>query len=144
MDNTIRSGLLNDTYNLVQLARESALAQGRQAQAEKLTPVVDHLKTLVNQNTTGAKPLTSVENGTKASGTMAPAATGVVGQSDFQTLLNAAKSVQSNQRTITPVNVAERNQMVRSMAASNMMDVDIARSLGMTREEVRLVLSVAK
>ena len=144
MDNTIRSGLLNDTYNLVQLARESALAQGRQAQAEKLTPVVDHLKTLVNQNNSGPKPLTSVESNAKTTGSIAPAASGLVGQSDFQTLLNAAKSVQSNQRTVTPANVAERNQMVRSMAASNMMDVDIARSLGMTREEVRLVLSVAK
>ena len=41
-------------------------------------------------------------------------------------------------------NIAERNQMVRSMAAGNMMDVDIARSLGMTREEVKLVLSVGK
>ena len=57
MDNSIKPGLLNDTYNLVQLARESALAQGRQAQADKLSPVVDHLKTLVSNNQAGSKPV---------------------------------------------------------------------------------------
>jgi hypothetical protein len=144
MDNSIKPGLLNDTYNLVQLARESALAQGRQAQADKLSPVVDHLKTLVSNNQTGSKPVQGSLSAAKTTNSVPATASGVVGQSDFQALLNAAKSVQSTQRTVNSSNIAERNQMVRSMAAGNMMDVDIARSLGMTREEVKLVLSVGK
>ncbi len=59
MSNTIIPGLLNDTYNLVQLARESALVQGKASQASKLTPVVDDLKNLVktsNQPIVSTKP----------------------------------------------------------------------------------------
>lgn len=144
MDNTIKPGLLNDTYHLVQLARELALAQGRQAQADKLSPVVENLKSLVSSNQVAPRQTNSVDSTAKTSNPVPQGASGVVAQSDFQALLNAAKSGQSAQRTITSNNVAERNQMVRSMAAGNMMDVDIARSLGMTREEVRLVLSVGK
>lgn len=128
MSNTIIPGLLSDTYNLVQLARESALVQGKATQASKLTPVVDDLKSLVKTAPQSSAPVT---------------ATGVLAQSDFQKLLNAAKAVPGNQRSMNITNVAERNQMVRAMSASNMMDVDIARQLGMTREEVRMITSLS-
>lgn len=128
MANTIIPGLLKDTYDLVQLARETALAQGKTSQASKLTPVVDDLKDLVK---TSSQPKTVAS----------PA--GVFGQSDFQTLLNAAKAVPGSQRSMNITNVAERNQMVRAMTASNMLDVDIARQLGMTREEVRMITSLS-
>ncbi len=135
MDNSIHSGLLNDTYRLIQLARESALAQGKQAQVNKLSPVVDELKSLVNPPKETGKSL-------PANTSVAPAASGMMVQSDFQALLNASKSASPTQSISQGNNIAERNQIVRSMAASNMMDVDIARSLGMTREEVRMILSV--
>ena len=178
MANTI-PGLLNDTYHLVQLARESALAQGKQTQASKLSPVVEDLKNLVGGNcqarqsasTTAAAPVqksdtnpTSAPAGStgispvkatgatpvkatgvtpvRATGATPVKATGVMAQSDFQTLLNAAKSVPAGGRAAASNNITERNQMVRSMASSNMMDVDIARRMGMTREEVRLIISV--
>jgi len=127
VSNTVIPGLLNDTLNLVQLARETALAQGKNAQAKKLSPVVEDLKGLVHNN----HPATSQN---KPSGMMA--------QNDFQTLLNAAKSGNASQRVLPSANIAERNQMVRSMSAGNMLDVDIARQMGMTRDEVRLILSV--
>ena len=38
MTNTIIPGLLHDTLNLVQLARESALVQGKAKQAEQTDP----------------------------------------------------------------------------------------------------------
>lgn len=40
--------------------------------------------------------------------------------------------------------IGERNQMVRAMASGGMSDLDIARQLGMTRQEVRLVVSVQR
>lgn len=146
MANTI-PGLLSDTYHLVQLARESALAQGKQTQASKLSPVVDNLKTLVNgsgqtaqsASTSTTAPVQKAESNTAAASAKP---SGMMAQSDFQTLLNAAKSVPSGGRATASNNITERNQMVRSMASSNMMDVDIARRMGMTREEVRLILSV--
>ena len=45
----IQNNLLSDTYNLVQLARETARIKGSQQQADKLAPVVSQLKTLVTQ-----------------------------------------------------------------------------------------------
>jgi hypothetical protein len=128
MTNTIIPGLLHDTLNLVQLARESALIQGKAKQANKLTPVLDDLKNMV-QTSDQTKPPT-------ASG-------GVLMQSDFKALLDAAKTVSSNPRVSTTTNIAERNQMVRAMSGSNMLDVDIARQLGMTREEVRMITSLS-
>jgi transcriptional regulator with GAF, ATPase, and Fis domain len=128
MTNTIIPGLLHDTLNLVQLARESALVQGKAKQADKLTPVVDDLKNMI-QTSDQLKP-------PSASG-------GVLMQSDFRKLLDAAKTVTSNSRISTATNIAERNQMVRAMAGSNMLEVDIARQLGMTREEVRMITSLS-
>jgi hypothetical protein len=128
MTNTIIPGLLHDTLNLVQLARESALVQGKAKQANKLTPVVNDLKNMV-QSTDQVKPPSSYS--------------GVLAQSDFRQLLDAAKSVSSNQGVSKSTNIAERNQMVRAMSGSNMLDVDIARQLGMTREEVRMITSLS-
>lgn len=127
MSNNIIPGLLTDTLNLVQLARETALAQGKNAQAKKFSPVAEDLRGLVHTTHPATTP-------NKPSGMMA--------QNDFQTLLNAAKSTSASQRVMPSNNIAERNQIVRSMSASNMMDVDIARQMGMTRDEVRLILSV--
>jgi hypothetical protein len=128
MTNTIIPGLLHDTLNLVQLARESALVQGKAKQANKLTPVVNDLKNMV-QTSDQVKPPSSYS--------------GVLAQSDFRQLLDAAKSVSSNQGVSKTINIAERNQMVRAMSGSNMLDVDIARQLGMTREEVRMITSLS-
>jgi transcriptional regulator with GAF, ATPase, and Fis domain len=128
MTNTINPGLLHDTLNLVQLARESALVQGKDKQANKFTPVVDDLKSMV-QTSDQEKPPTTYS--------------GILGQSDFKKLLDAAKTVSSNQGGSKTTNVAERNQMVRAMAGSNMLEVDIARQLGMTREEVRMITSLS-
>lgn len=127
MANTIVPGLLTDTLSLVQLARETAMAQGKNAQAQKLTPVVDDLKTLVKSSQENLAPVQ---------------ASGIMAQSDFKTLLQAAKSVPGAQRVMPSQSIVERNQMVVAMSSGNMQDIDIARQMGMTREEVRLILSV--
>jgi hypothetical protein len=121
--------LLNDTLQLVQLAREVALSKGAQAQADRLSPVVKDLRTLVN----------------KTQETQSPAApTGILAQSDFQSLLQVAQKKNATSVAYQGQSSTEKSQMVQAMAAGNMSEVEIARQLGMTREEVRLVLSLSK
>lgn len=125
----ISSTLLNDTLKLVQLARETARVQGSQQQAEKLEPVVEKLQNLVN------------DKGTKTS-----SATGIMAQSDFQILLNASQTKSTDQVSTGSSSISaveDRNRMVGAMSAGGMNDIDVARQLGMTRDEVRMVLNMA-
>ncbi|KPL71418.1 hypothetical protein ADN00_17150 [Ornatilinea apprima] len=124
----ITSGLLNDTLNLIQLARETALRSGRQAQASRFAPVEQNLQKAVT---------TARENRVAA-----PSQSGMMGQKDFKTLLNLSQNGGSHQAS--SMQIGERNQMVRAMASGGMSDLDIARQLGMTRQEVRLVVSVQR
>ncbi len=128
MSNTI-PGLLSDTLNMVTLARETALVLGKNNQANKLTPVVEELRTAV---TTAKNPSVPAE------------ATGIMAQSDFQTLLNVAQKSTPSERSIPSLGISERNMIVKAMAEGSMPDVDIARQLGMTRDEVNLVLNMGK
>lgn len=125
--------LLNDTLKLVQLARETARLQGSQQQAEKLEPVVEKLQNLVNDKTS------------KISQTSQSA--GILGQTDFQILLNASQTQSTEPTTSTTAvstsSIEDRNRMVGAMSAGGMNDIDVARQLGMTRDEVRMVLNLA-
>lgn len=78
--------------------------------------------------------------------TTTPPSTGVMGQSDFKTLLNISqeKVGQQNQSTDSITSVLERNRLIGAMSEANMSDVDIARQFSMSREEVQLVLSFQK
>ncbi len=119
----IQSNLLNDTLNLVQLARETARLQGSESKAEKLSPVVNQLQTLVTNEQT-RKPIEP---------------TGIMAQTDFQTLLTVPHT-KSNVSTSPMFN--ERNQVISSMALGGMNEIDIARQMGMTRDEVRMTLNL--
>ncbi len=124
---------LDDTYTLLQLMRETALVKGRQAQADKLNPVMEEMRSLVQS----AKKAGSV-----AAASASPAG-GILGQADFQHLLELSQARPAAPTPPAPaVDPLERNRMVTAMAAAEMSDVEIARQMGMTREEVRLVLSV--
>lgn len=128
MSNTIPA-LLSDTLNMVTLARETALVLGKENQAKKLTPVVEELRTAVS---TAKNPSMSSEP------------SGIFAQSDFQTLLSAAQKTTPTERNIPSIGISERNMIVKAMAEGSMPDVDIARQLGMTRDEVNLVLNIGK
>jgi hypothetical protein len=150
MSNTIPS-LLNDTLNLVSLARESALSTGKNSQAEKLSPVVDELRSavLVAKNPSGISSADNSTSTTKISdstttSTQEITPTGTMAQSDFQTLLNTAQNTTPSERSIPTLDISERNSVVKAMADGNMSDVDIARQLGMTRDEVQLVINIGK
>jgi len=123
----ITSGLLNDTLNLIQLARETALRRGRQAQASRFAPVEQNLQ----------KAVTAARENRAAADSQ-----GLMGQKDFKTLLNISQT--DGTQGISAARISERNQMVRAMSSGGMSDLDIARQLGMTRQEVRLVVSVQR
>lgn len=129
MSNNIPKVSLEDSLYVLQLAREAALAKNRQAQANRMTPIVEEMHGLV-------------ANTYQPQGTTVPS-TGVMGQSDFKALLDVAKT-RTNQPT--PIDAAssvmERNRLIGAMAEANMSDIDIARQFSMSRDEVQLILKV--
>jgi hypothetical protein len=127
--NTISSTLLNDTLQLVQLARETARTQGSEQKAAKLNPVVDNLRNMVTS---------TLEPKTQPSADL-----GILGQDDFRTLMAAAHPT-PRQQGVQPAPNPEKYQVVNAMASGGMADLDIARHLGLTREEVRMVISLSQ
>ena len=122
---------LEDSLYVLQLARETALAQNRQAQARRMSPVVEEMRGLI-------------ANPPQAS-TATPPSTGMMGQTDFKTLLNISQArVNQTQSVDSTSSVLERNRLIGAMSEANMSDVDIARQFSMTREEVQLVLNIQK
>jgi hypothetical protein len=119
---------LEDSLYVLQLARETALAQNRQAQAKRMMPVVEEIRGLVAG---GGQPQT------------ASPSSGLMGQSDFKTLLQVTQARVNQPGAVdSTAAILERNRMVGAMASAKMSDVDIARQFSMTREEVQLVLNV--
>jgi hypothetical protein len=118
---------LEDSLYVLQLARETALAQNRQTQANRMGPLVEQMRGLV------ANPPQ----------TTTPPSTGVMGQTDFKTLLDIsqAKAGQTQSVVESTSSALERNRLIGAMSEANMSDVDIARQFSMSREEVQLVLS---
>ena len=119
--------LLNDTLSLIQLARETARIQGKEAQVDRLSPLVDGLRTVVSE----AREV-------RSSPTM-------LNQDGFQALLKAVDTPARNPTSRSSgmsSSPAERSQMVWMMAEGGMKDIDIARHLGISRDDVQLVLSL--
>lgn len=122
------SKLLNNTLTLVHLARETAIAHGRTGQAERLSPIVDDLKRAVEIDKAPAKPPSPV------SGTMT--------QQDFRKLLSVIQSSQQKETPFGATSPSDRNRIVIAMAAGGMQEVDIARQMGISRDEVRTLLQI--
>jgi hypothetical protein len=119
---------LEDSLYVLQLARETALAQNRQAQAKRMAPIVEEMHNLA----TSAPATTST-----------PPAAGVMGQSDFKTLLNVSQARVNQPQTVdSTASVLERNRLIGAMSEAKMSEVEIARQFSMAREEVQLVLNV--
>jgi hypothetical protein len=121
--------MLNDTLNLIQLARETAKIQGQKAQAERLTPVVDNLRSIVSE----------------ARETKPAAPSGVLAQDDFRTLLNTVQTRPNPTQSVGATSTSsftDRTQMVMMMSAGGMSELDIARQMGMTRDEIQLITSI--
>jgi DNA-binding NarL/FixJ family response regulator len=127
--NTITPNLLNDTLNLVQLVRETALAKGNQTQAERLSPVVSNLKNLVQ---------------TAQESNSLPVSSSLMSQDDFRTMLSTLQQKTQPVKVNQESSLVERNRAINGMSAGGMADIDIARQMGLTREEVRTVLNLSQ
>ena len=128
---------LEDTYNLIQLLRETALARGQTDQANKLSPVMNEMRDLVKTNRTSATSATSAAAPTTP--------TGVLAQSDFQKLLEISQEKSSIANVSDPTAaINDRNRLVQAMSSADMSELEIAKQLGMTREEVNLVLNTSQ
>ena len=117
--------LMSDTLHLMQLAQETARRSGNSQQADKLDPVVNQFKELINRE----METTSVETNSSES------------SQNFQKILSASNGAQ-NQRN-TQLSLNDRNRMITSLSEGGMSDVQIARELNITRDEVRLVVNLA-
>src|SRR5512133_600424 len=117
--NNIPRVSLEDSLYVIQLARETALAQGRQAQAKRMAPLVEEMRGLV-----AMPPQATI-----------PPSTGVMGQSDFKTLLDVTQSRVNQTPTVdSTASIMDRNRLIGAMSEANMSDVDIARQFSITRE----------
>ena len=126
--NNIPRVSLEDSLYVLQLARETALAQNRQAQARRMMPVVEEMRALVT-------------NATQSTST--PPSAGTMGQSDFKALLNISQERANQPQAVnSTTSMLERNRLIGAMSEANMSDVDIARQFSMAREEVQMVLNV--
>lgn len=119
----ISSELLNDTLNMVALAREAARARGGEDQAERLSPMEEGLREVVHNRNQVVR--------------QEPA--GALARDDFKALLAAAQSGPAQQAFVTQ---GERHQIAAAMAAGGMNEVDIARHLGISQERVRVILDL--
>jgi hypothetical protein len=122
----ITSDLLYDTLNVIQLARETAISHGKAAQAERLAPVADNLRDLVASSRQASSPASSAD---------------LMSQPELRFLLS-----RSSERSAPTLNrstpASETHGVIQAMSAGGMNDLDIARHVGMTREEIHLVLSM--
>ncbi len=145
--------LLANTLNLVALARQTALEKGERAQADQFAPVEGKLRDLVKETRQQQyKPLPQSRppiNAAPSSPAVQAAGGITASQTDFQSLLAAkraspaAGSAASRGVNETPTGAAERNQIVAAMASGGMDELEIARHMGLTREEVRLIVNTA-
>ncbi len=138
----IDSNLLNDTLNVVQLARQAALAKGNKERVSALEAIADSLQQVAASSLS--------ENSNQATGKSSLSAAEVKNRA-FKSLL---KTVQEGSKKNTSNSAAaidiftpevrsnERNQIIAAMADAGMSDVEIARQFGITRAEVHAVLSL--
>jgi hypothetical protein len=140
----ISSDLLSHTLNIVQLARETALAQGEKSRAGQLSSVADNLRTVV-QNQAAPKKVEQTASTAAPRPAAAAPVSGVLAQNDFKTLLAAAQKTSTQQPgTPTAKDISTRHQVVQAMSAAQMNEVEIARQLGITREEVGMIISISQ
>ncbi|MBN1267471.1 MAG: hypothetical protein JXA25_18405 [Anaerolineales bacterium] len=122
----ITNSLLEDTLNLVSLAKEAAHSRGINQQAERLSPVVDELRSLVEARN-------NLEGSAPGEELLGP---------DFRQML--VKMGEADPAAPLAESPQAKNHVVAAMAEGGMSELDIARYMGVSREEVRLILNISR
>jgi hypothetical protein len=124
----ITSDLLYDTLNVLQLARETAISHGKTAQAERLAPVAEDLRELVASSRRLPSPASSAD---------------LMSQPEMRFLLEKTTGCPPSPLSrAAPVD--ETHGVIQAMSSGGMNDLDIARHVGMTRDEVHLILAMSR
>lgn len=117
--------MLNDTLSFISLAREVALDRGDYERAQRLEKVIHQLQQVAVQ--TSHKPSNPPQE--------------LPSRSE-----NTSFPTSPLQRIYEPgiPTINDRNRMVLTMTAGGMSEVEIAKQLGITLEEVRIVLKLSQ
>lgn len=127
----ISSSMLSNTLNLVALAREAALAGGKPMQAQDLAPAEDGLRAAAESVRRAAAPSPS-------------APTFDAGMQTLLALRPANPAGPTTAAAQSSAQAADRLGAAQAMSAGGMSELDIARHLGASREEVQLWLNVGR
>jgi hypothetical protein len=123
----VNTNLLSDTLNVVQIAHETALRKGNSTQANRMEPVVEKLRSILTKERSSAPVETS----------------GVLKESSFQTLM-ALKEKQVNGQISSTIPIEEKQSIVTALASGGMSETDIAKQLGIARDEVRMIVNLSE
>lgn len=143
MATKIDSRLLNDTLNVVQLARQAALAKGNKERVSALETIAESLHQVAAASL--------AEEGTSAA-QKSSASVSELKNRAFKSLLktlqddnkkSAPNALLGAESPILEGKSAERNHIIMAMADAGMSEVDIARQFGITRAEVHAIISLS-
>jgi transcription initiation factor IIE alpha subunit len=123
----INTNLLSDTLNVVQIAQETSLRRGNEVQANKMQPVVDKLRSILTKERSAAPIEPSSE----------------LKESSFKTLM-ALKEQNLDGLISSKMPVEEKHQIVTALASGGMSETDIAKQLGVARDEVRMIVNLSE
>jgi transcription initiation factor IIE alpha subunit len=123
----INTNLLSDTLNVVQIAQETALRRGNEAQANKMQPVVEKLRSILTKERSAAPIEPSSE----------------LKESSFKTLMSL-KEQQLDGTITSNIPVEEKHKIVNALASGGMSETDIAKQLGVARDEVRMIVNLSE
>jgi DNA-binding CsgD family transcriptional regulator len=122
----ISSEMLHNTLHVLSLARQTAINQGKEQEADQIAPVENRLRHLVDQSAEVDQP---------------EAAAPLLRNSDFQHLLEVKRKSGPSHPT---GGEQDRNQIIQSMASAGMSEMEIARQMGMTSEEVEMIVKLSR
>lgn len=123
----VNTNLLSDTLHVVQIAQETALRRGNNTTANRMQPVVEKLRSILTKERSAAP--------------MEPS--GVLKESSFKTLM-ALKEKQLDGQVSSSLPVEEKQRIVTALASGGMGEMDIAKQLGIAREEVRMIVNLSE
>lgn len=124
---SIHFPLLNDTINLFSLAREVALEHGEHEKAERLTTVINQLRQLSPSTSQAKSSLPKEESNVL-----------------MEIRRDSSALEQSNPLSFGNTSINDRNRMILVLSAGGMTDIEIAKQLGITQEEVRIILRLSQ
>jgi transcription initiation factor IIE alpha subunit len=123
----VNTNLLSDTLHVVQIAQETAIRRGKDATADRMQPVVEKLRSLLTKERSAAPIEPS----------------GVLKESSFKTLMTL-KEKQLDGQVSSSIPVEEKHRIVNALASGGMGETDIAKQLGIARDEVRMIVNLSE